>query len=126
MSYVDGFVLAVPAANREAFRAMAARVAEIFVAHGALRVVENWGDEVPEGEITDLRRAVAATADETVVFSWVEWPSKEARDAGNEAVAADPRMHEARPEEADVMDPRRMIYGGFVPVVDMRGKEQSR
>ncbi|MGK6354461.1 DUF1428 domain-containing protein [Sphingomonas sp. DT-207] len=123
MSYIDGYVLAVPSANRERFRAMAARVAEVFVAHGALRVMENWGDDVPDGELTDLKRAVQAKPDETVVFSWVEWPSKEARDKGNEAVAADPRMAEPHPDETDIMDPKRMIYGGFTPVVDVRGKE---
>lgn len=69
MSYVDGYVLAVPTANRERFRAMAAQVSEIFIEHGALRVVENWGDDVPEGEQTDLRRAVALEEGETVVFS---------------------------------------------------------
>ena len=119
MSYVDGFVLAVPAVHRERFRAMAGRVAEIFTEHGALRVVENWGDDVPQGEQTDLRRAVALEPGETVVFSWVEWPSKEARDQGNEAIAADPRL-QPREGEADIMDPKRMIYGGFVPLVDRR------
>lgn len=119
MSYVDGFVLAVPTANRERFRAMAARVADIFVEHGALRVVENWGDDVPAGELTDLRRAVALKGDETVVFSWVEWASKEARDKGNEAIAADPRL-QPDPGEADIMDSKRMIFGGFMPIVDLR------
>ncbi|MFC3073446.1 DUF1428 domain-containing protein [Shinella pollutisoli] len=119
MSYIDGFVLAVPNANRERFRAMAVRVAKIFIEHGAVRVVENWGDDVPADEVTDLGRAVALKEGETVVFSWVEWPSKEARDKGNETLAADPRL---RPDsgEADIMDPRRMIFGGFVPIVDMR------
>ena len=123
MSYIDGYVLAVPTANRERFQAMATRVGKIFVDHGALRVVENWGDDVQKGEVTDLHRAVQARDDETVVFSWIEWPSKEARDKGNEAVAADPRMAEPHPDEADIMDPKRMIYGGFTPVVDVRGKE---
>lgn len=120
MSYIDGFVLAVPTENRERFRAMAARVARIFTDHGALRVMENWGDDVPKGEITDLYRAVQAKEDETVVFSFIEWPSKEVRDKGNEAVAADPRMEQV-PEEMNLMDPKRMIYGGFMPVVDEKG-----
>lgn len=120
MSYIDGFVLAVPTENRERFRAMAARVARIFTDHGALRVMENWGDDVPRGEITDLYRAVQAREDETVVFSFIEWPSKEVRDKGNDAVAADPRMEQV-PEEMNLMDPKRMIYGGFVPVVDEKG-----
>ena len=119
MSYIDGFVLAVPTAHRERFRAMAARVAEIFIEHGALRVVESWGDDVPAGKQTDLRRAVALEDGETVVFSWVEWASKEARDQGNEAIAADPRL-QPEPGEADVMDPGRMIFGGFMPIVDLR------
>lgn len=117
MTYVDGYVLAVPTANRERFRAMASRVGKIFVDHGALRVVETWGDDVQKGEVTDLHRAVQARGDETVVFSWIEWPSKDARDKGNEAVAADPRL-EPLPEEADLMDSKRMIYGGFIPLVD--------
>ncbi len=120
MTYIDGFVLAVPTANRERFRAMAARVARVFVDHGALRVIENWGDDVPHGEVTDFHRAVQAKEDETVVFSFIEWPSKEARDKGNEAVVADPRMEQV-PEEMNLMDPKRMIYGGFVPLVDERG-----
>ncbi|MGK6318624.1 DUF1428 domain-containing protein [Sphingomonas sp. DT-204] len=117
MSYVDGFVLAVPTENRERFRNMAARVARIFTDHGALRVVECWGDDVPDGKVTDLRRAVQAKPGETVVFSWVEWPSKEARDAGNGKIAADPRLA-PDPAEADIMDSKRMIFGGFVPVVE--------
>lgn len=126
MTYIDGFVLAVPSANRERFRAMATRVGEIFIDHGALRVIENWGDEVPDGKVTDLKRAVQAEDGETVCFSWVEWPSKEARDKGNEAIAADPRMAQI-PEEKDLMESTRMIYGGFVPVVDLRadGKENG-
>ena len=120
MTYIDGYVLAVPAANRDRFRDMAQRIAKVFVDHGALRVIENWGDDVARGEITDLYRAVQAKEDETVVFSWIEWSSKEARDKGNDAVAADPRTVQA-PDELNLMDPKRMIYGGFVPIVDEKG-----
>lgn len=120
MTYIDGFVLAVPTENRERFRALAGRVAKIFVDHGALRVIENWGDDVPKGEVTDFYRAVQAKENETVVFSWVEWPSKEARDKGNDAIVADPRM-ERVPEEMNLMDSKRMIYGGFTPIVDEKG-----
>ena len=123
MTYIDGFILAVPTANREGFRAMASRVGKIFVEHGALRVVENWGDDVARGEITDFYRAAQAGEDETIVFSFIEWPSKEARDRGNETVAADPRL-EPLPGEKDIFDSRRMIYGGFVPVVDERGRDR--
>ena len=119
-TYVDGFVLAVPAANKERFRAMAQRIAEIFTDNGALRVVENWGDDVPEGEKTWFARAVDLQEGEIVCFSWVEWPSKEARDKDNQAIAADPRMMQGPPGENDIMDAKRMIYGGFVPIVDQR------
>jgi len=121
MSYVDGFVLAVPTANRERFRSMAQRVAEVFVEHGALRVVENWGDDVPTGEQTWFARAVNLQEGETVCFAWIEWPSKEARDKGNEAIAADPRMQAVPEDDKDILDSKRMIFGGFVPVVDHRG-----
>lgn len=117
MTYIDGFVLAVSTANRERFRAMASRVGKIFVEHGALRVVENWGDDVPKGEVTDFHRAAQAEEGEAIVFSFIEWPSKEVRDRGNETVAADPRL-EPLPQEKDIFDSRRMIYGGFVPLVD--------
>jgi uncharacterized protein YbaA (DUF1428 family) len=120
LTYIDGYVLAVPTANRERFRVMAQRMAKVFVDHGALRVVESWGDDVAKGEVTDLYRAVQAKDDETVVFSWIEWPSKEARDKGNDAVAADPRTVQM-PEELNLLDSKRMIYGGFVPVVDDKG-----
>jgi uncharacterized protein YbaA (DUF1428 family) len=120
MSYVDGFVLAVPAANRERFRAMAQRVAQVFTDHGAIRVSENWGDDVPAGEQTWFARAVNLQDGETLCFSWVEWPSKAVRDKGNAAIAADPRLQPGA-DEADIMDSKRMIYGGFVSLVDHRG-----
>lgn len=117
MAYVDGYVLAVKTDRQEEYRALAAEVGAIFREHGAERVVECWGDEVPDGEVTSFGDAVKLEADETVVFSWIVWPSKDARDAGNEKVAADPRVqHEPAP---GIMDARRMIYAGFVPIVDM-------
>lgn len=121
MSYVDGFVFAVPTVNRETFRAMAQRIAEVFTDHGALRVVENWGDDVPLGERTWFARAVDLQEGETVCFSWIEWPSKEARDQGNAAVAVDPRTNQG-PEEIGIMDPKRMIFGGFATFVDQRAE----
>ncbi len=117
MAYVDGFVLAVPDRNRERVRTMADRIAEVFIDHGALRVVENWGDDVPDGTRTDLRRAVALEPGETVVFSWVEWPSREARDRGNAAIATDPRTVPTG-DDGDIMDPGRMIFGGFKTLVE--------
>ena len=120
MAYVDGFVLAVPADNKEAFRVMAEAVAPVFIEHGAERVIECWGDDVPHGKLTDFYGAVKAEEGEVVVFSWVMWPSKEARDAGNAKIMEDPRM---KPPECDApFDGRRMIFGGFQPIVDVGGR----
>jgi uncharacterized protein YbaA (DUF1428 family) len=118
MSYIDGFVIAVPTANRETFIGYARTFDPIFVEFGAIRVVECWGDDVPDGKHTDFRRAVQATQDESVVFSWIEWPDKATRDAGMEKVMKDPRMDAANPMP---FDGKRMIFGGFVPVVSLPG-----
>jgi uncharacterized protein YbaA (DUF1428 family) len=118
MSYVDGFVLAVPSVNKDAFTRHAAEAAPIFLEAGALRVVECWGDDVPQGKVTDFHMAVKASSEETVLFSWIEWPSKEARDAGMAKVMADPRM---QPDVNPMpFDGKRMIFGGFRPIVDTR------
>jgi len=92
MGYVNGMVVPVPGGAREDYRAFAARMAEVMLEHGASRVVDAWGDDVKAGEVTDYVRAVKAEGDETVVFSWIEWPSKAAHDAGWEKIMADPRM----------------------------------
>lgn len=116
MPYIDGFVIAVPNANREQFIAHARTFDAIFLEFGATRVVECWGDDVPEGKLTDFRRAVQAEKDESVVFSWVEWPDKATRDAGMEKFMKDPRMAAA----SDMpFDGKRMIFGGFTPVVSL-------
>ncbi|WP_158884134.1 DUF1428 domain-containing protein [Rhodanobacter sp. L36] len=118
MSYVDGFVIAVPNANRDQFIAHASKFDAIFMEVGATRVMECWAEDVPEGELTDFRRAVQAKDDESVVFSWVEWPDKAARDAGMEKFMQDPRMQDA----SDCpFDGKRMIFGGFTPVVNLPG-----
>ncbi|MEL6371513.1 MAG: DUF1428 domain-containing protein [Pseudomonadota bacterium] len=116
MTYVDGFVAAVPTANKEAYRKHAEMAAGAFKDHGALSVVETWADDVPRGEVTDFYRAVQAKDDETVVFSWVTWPDKAARDAGWEKVMADPRMS---PEENPMpLDGKRLIYGSFQQILE--------
>jgi uncharacterized protein YbaA (DUF1428 family) len=116
MSYVDGFVAAVPSANREAYREHAEKSLAVFKEHGATRCVEAWGDDVPDGKVTSFPLAVQRKDDETVVFSWVEWPSKEARDAGWAKIMADPRMQpDANPMP---FDGQRLIYGGFQPIVE--------
>ncbi len=115
MNYVDGFVAAVPTANRDAYLKHAEEAAIVFKDHGALNVIECWGDDVPEGKLTSFSMAVKREPNEAVVFSWVTWPTKEARDEGWKAVMADPRM------QSDVnpmpFDGKRMIYGGFKMIV---------
>ena len=111
MNYVDGFVVAVPTADKETYRAYCQKMAAVFREHGALNVVDCWGDEVPQGQLTSFPLAVKCAADETVVFGWVAWPSRETRDAAWPQVMADPRMKlEANPMP---FDGKRMIYGGF-------------
>jgi uncharacterized protein YbaA (DUF1428 family) len=117
MAYVDGFVLAVPAAKKEAYRQQAAEALALFKEFGATRAVECWGDDVPDGKLTDFRMAVKAEADEVVVFSWIEYPSKEVRDAANQKIMADPRMKQMGEEMP--FDGKRMIYGGFAPILDV-------
>jgi uncharacterized protein YbaA (DUF1428 family) len=114
--YIDGFVAAVPTANREAYRRHAEAAAVVFKEHGALKLVECWGDDVPEGKLTSFPMAVKKQPDETVVFSWIAWPSREARDAGMQKVMADPRL---KPEVNPMpFDGKRLIYGGFSVLVD--------
>ncbi len=120
MSYVDGFVLAVPTAGRQAFIDHAEHFDALFLELGALRVVECWDDDVKPGRVTDFRRAVAAKDGESVVFSWIEWPDKPTRDAAmarmEELMKTDPRWDPAR--HPMPFDGQRLIYGGFVPVVE--------
>jgi len=92
MSYIDGFVVAVPTANRGAYKEHAEKAAPIFKEHGALKMVECWGDDVPDGKLTSFPMAVQKKDDETVVFSWIVWPSKQARDEGMKKAMADPRL----------------------------------
>lgn len=123
MPYIDGFVIAVPTARKQDFIDHAQRGDSVFTELGATRVVECWGDDVPDGTRTDFRRAVKASEDETVVFSWIEWPDKETRDAAmgrmDDLMANDPRMN---PEQNPMpFDAGRMIFGGFAPVVTLAG-----
>ena len=116
MSYIDGFVIAAPTAEKAKFLDHARRMDAIFLELGALRVVESWGSDVPDGTQTDFKRAVAANADETVVFSWIEWPDKATRDTAMEKMRSDPRMM----AEPMPFDGKRMIFGGFDAIVDIR------
>ncbi len=117
MPYIDGFVAAVPTANRDKYIAHVEYTAAVFKDHGATKVVECWGDEVPDGEVTSFPKAVLKKDDETICFSWIEWPSKEARDAGMEKIIADERM---KPENNPMpFDGKRLIFGSFQTVVDL-------
>ncbi|MBT9487948.1 MAG: DUF1428 domain-containing protein [Rubrivivax sp.] len=121
MSYIDGFVIAVPTANKQQFIDHARHFDTMFIELGATRVIEGWGDDVPDGKVTDFRRAVQATADETVAFSWVEWPDKATRDAGMKKMMEDPRMDPATPGNPPMpFDGKRMIFGGFEAVVEVK------
>ncbi|MDQ3365024.1 MAG: DUF1428 domain-containing protein [Myxococcota bacterium] len=114
MAYVEGFVIAVPVAKKQAYIEMAKKAVEMFKEFGATRIVECWGDDVRDGKVTDFRRAVKAEESEAVVFSWIEYPSKEVRDAANARMMSDERM-----KNMDMpFDAKRMIMGGFEPVVD--------
>ena len=122
MTYISGFVVAVPNANRDAYRACAAAAAEIFRDYDAIELVEAWGDKVPEGKVTDFRRAVQAEDDETVVFSWIRWRDKAAADACEAAMHSDERMKDL-PEMP--FDGSRMIFGGFVPIFEMDKEDRA-
>ncbi|MDJ0917243.1 MAG: DUF1428 domain-containing protein [Woeseiaceae bacterium] len=121
MSYIDGFVMAVPTANKQKFIEHGNSIDTIFTELGATRVVECWADDVPEGEVTDFGKAVQATAEEAVVFSWIEWPDKQTRDAAMEKMMSDDFKDERMDQEKNPMpfDGKRMIYGGFRPIVEL-------
>ena len=124
MSYIDGFVIAVPTANKQKFIDHAERADSLFIELGALRIVECWGDDVPAGKLTDFRRAVQAKDDETVAFSWIEWPDKPTRDAAMGRMEELMKTDERFSQEKNPMpfDGKRMIFGGFTPVVEQVGK----
>ena len=111
MPYVDGFLLAVPTANKEKYLKFAEAAAAVFKEHGAHSVVECWGDDVPEGKLTSFPMAVKREAGESVVFSWITWASRAARDEGVKKAMADARMKPGA--MAMPFDGKRLVYGGF-------------
>jgi uncharacterized protein YbaA (DUF1428 family) len=121
MSYIDGFVIAVPTAAKQAFVDHARAIDPVFKELGALRVIECWGDDVPDGKLTDFRRSVQATADETVVFSWIEWPDKATRDTAMAKLSDLMKTDDRFSSEKNPMpfDGKRMIFGGFQPIVEV-------
>lgn len=127
MSYIDGFVAAVPTADKEKYTAYARGFGSYFLEQGALRMMECWGDDVPVGKQTDFHRAVQAKDDETVVLSWIEWPDKAVRDSAmarmTEAMKTDARFDPAK--NPMPFDGQRMIFGGFVPVLEVTGRREQ-
>jgi uncharacterized protein YbaA (DUF1428 family) len=117
-SYIQGFIVPVPAGKRQDYRKMATDAWAMFNDYGALHVVEAWGDDVPDGKVTDFRRAVKAAPDEKVVFSFMEWPSREVCDAAAKKMMADEKM---KPPQGTEMpfDMKRMVYGGFIRIVTL-------
>jgi uncharacterized protein YbaA (DUF1428 family) len=115
MNYLDGFVAAVPLANKEAYLKHAAETAVVLKEYGAVRSVQSWGDDVPDGKLTSFPMAVKLEKGEVVVFTWVEWPSKAVRDACWEKSITDPRMSSSKPMPFDA---KRVIYGGFQIIME--------
>jgi uncharacterized protein YbaA (DUF1428 family) len=119
--YTDGWVVPVPNDKREAYRALAAKMAPMFLEHGATRIVEAWGDDVQKGQVTDFFRAVKAEPEENVVFSLIEWPDKQTRDEAWAKVMADERM---QPQDTP-FDGKRMFWGGFDKLIDSAQQEPA-
>ncbi|WCL54310.1 DUF1428 domain-containing protein [Gimibacter soli] len=117
MTYVDGYVLAVPKAKKQAYVDLARMASVVFKDHGALSVVECWADDVPEGKLTSFPMAVKCEEGEEVVFSWITWPSRAARDTGNKAAMEDDRFKDM-PMSDMPFDGKRMIFGGFNTIVE--------
>jgi uncharacterized protein YbaA (DUF1428 family) len=116
VTYFEGFIIAVPVANKDAFRDHANEVADAAREFGVARQLEAWEDDVPEGKVTDFRKSVNAGPDEKIVFSFFEYPSKAVRDAANDKFRSDPRMQPLA--ERTPFDAKRMIMGGFEAIVE--------
>ncbi|WP_026942953.1 DUF1428 domain-containing protein [Hellea balneolensis] len=115
MSYIQGFVVPVPKAKKETYIKLAAASAPIFMEYGAVRVVENWSENTPDGKVTDYKKAVQATADEAVVFSWIEWPDQKTCDGAAQKMESDPRWGEMGEMP---FDGKRLIYAGFETIFE--------
>jgi len=123
LTYIDGFVIACPQDKKAEFIDHARAIDPLFIEYGALRVTECWEDDVPEGSVTSFSMAVKREPGEAVVFSFVEWPSKEVRDACMAKMMEDPRMDPSKSPMP--FDGKRMIYGGFAPVFNMTKADKS-
>ena len=120
-SYVDGIVVPVPTSRRDDYARLAGQNAKVFREFGATRVVEALGDDVPHGQVTDFHRAVKAEPDETIAFSFIEWPDKAARDQAWQRIMQDERMQHG----GGLFDGKRMFWGGFEVVIDTAGQQQA-
>jgi uncharacterized protein YbaA (DUF1428 family) len=116
MTYFEGFIVPVPKANKDAYLKHASAMAPLIQEFGVARMVESWGDDIADGKVTDFKKAVNATDDEDVVFSWFEYPSRQARDAANEKFMSDPRMADMGTNMP--FDGKRLIMGGFDAIVE--------
>jgi uncharacterized protein YbaA (DUF1428 family) len=117
MNYIDGFIIPVPIANKEAYKAYSESTASLFKEFGVISIVECWADDVQPGKLTSFPQAVMCKEDEAVVFSWMTWPSKEVRDLAWEKMMTDPRFS---PENIPMpFDGKRLIYGGFQKLVEL-------
>lgn len=116
MAYVDGYIIPVPTEKKDAYIKVAHDMKAIFMEFGVIDIVECWGDDIPKGEQTDFYKSVQAKEGESVVFSWMVWPDKAARDAGWEKIMADERM--TNPGDMP-FDGKRMFFGGFEPIVGL-------
>ena len=117
MSYVDGYVLAVPTAEKGTYIDLATKMAPIFKKHGATAVCECWGKDVPEGKVTSFPRALKCSSKETIVFAWIAWPDKPTRDQGNKNAMAEAEALGFGPNDVP-FDSQRMIFGGFETIVE--------
>lgn len=116
MTYIDGVIIPVPTKNKEAYLQYAKDMSEIFKAHGVMRFVECWGDELPDGEVTSYPLAVKKKDDESVCFSWAEWPSKQVHDDAMPKIMEE--MQKLHDDAGMPFDGSRLIYGGFDVILD--------
>jgi uncharacterized protein YbaA (DUF1428 family) len=118
MSYVDGFLLAVPKKKLPAYRRIAAKAGKIWMEYGALAYVESAAEDVKSGKLTSFPQSVKLKSGETVVFSYIVFKSRADRDRINKKVMKDPRLADMMSPEAMPFDLKRMVYGGFKVIVE--------